>query len=234
MVKELLSQWETEVELVDVLENPQSKTYLESQGIPFVPALEWDGEWVQGWYGEDYAQLLGVEYTGPSMLPAGELAERMLKVLKTFLKIAEAVPLELLDFEAPQGNRTLRDLLFHSFRVAGTLVESLEGGFKQPDTPLKSPGGTELANRAALVVLGEETLWRVENCLASREEVIRTGSLKTRDGQMSVHKLLERATWHCTQHLRQVDDILRIAKVTPSVEVEASLFQGLPLPESIW
>ena len=58
--------------------------------------------------------------------------------------------------------------------------------------------------------------------------------LDTYFGKLSLHRLLERSTWHPAQHARQLISVLETFGITPAMQLTPALLQGLPLPERLW
>ena len=53
-------------------------------------------------------------------------------------------------------------------------------------------------------------------------------------GPQAAHELLERTTWHAGQHLRQLYDLAARLNITPPTPLPIDVFEGLPMPESVW
>ena len=50
----------------------------------------------------------------------------------------------------------------------------------------------------------------------------------------SRHELLERTVWHSTQHVRQIQSLLKNLKIKPRVIISKEQLEGLPLTQEIW
>src|SRR5437773_2107306 len=61
-----------------------------------------------------------------------------------------------------------------------------------------------------------------------------TRDASTYYGPQPAHEFLERTTWHCAQHLRQLHHLFDRIGLSPPAPLDASLLARLPLPESIW
>lgn len=57
--------------------------------------------------------------------------------------------------------------------------------------------------------------------------------VRTYYGPQSLHQLLERSTWHCTQHVRQLADVLTRFGIAPDGALTADDLAGLPMPEAL-
>jgi hypothetical protein len=49
-----------------------------------------------------------------------------------------------------------------------------------------------------------------------------------------MHEVLERTTWHCAQHVRQVASLLEQLGISPDRPLSPAELQGLPLPQKLW
>src|SRR6267142_1535391 len=76
------------------------------------------------------------------------------------------------------------------------------------------------------------TRWTRAGCLegAGPEEFERTVDVYY--GPQGSHDLLERTTWHCGQHLRQLYVLADRLKLAPG-PLPTHLFKDLPIPDSI-
>src|SRR5690606_17827609 len=64
----------------------------------------------------------------------------------------------------------------------------------------------------------------------------RSGSapVETYYGRQPMHEVLERTTWHCAQHARQVMALLEQLGIAPDRPLGPAELQGLPLPAKLW
>ena len=53
-------------------------------------------------------------------------------------------------------------------------------------------------------------------------------------GPQPAHEFLERTTWHCAQHLRQLHVLFDRLGLRAPAPLDETLLDRLPLPESIW
>jgi hypothetical protein len=75
---------------------------------------------------------------------------------------------------------------------------------------------------------------RVAAWWAGLDERSGTQPVITYYGTQPMHEVLERTTWHSTQHVRQVASLLEQLGVPPDRPLTRSELQGLPLPEKLW
>jgi hypothetical protein len=198
-----------------------------------VPALAVGDRAVHGWNPPAYAALLGVPYAGSKQLPPRELARRMDRILESAQGLVARMDARQLDVIPPERKRSVRDLAFHVFRVGLSFVDTMDQG-RMPDTwfeeraPVDMVDGGDVARWGALV-RGRIAGW-FEG--AGDDEFARV--LDIYYGPQGAHDFLERTTWHCAQHLRQLHVLAERAGVTPPAPLPVAAFEDLPLPDALW
>jgi hypothetical protein len=218
---------------VNVDEERAANEELRRLGVPRVPAVAVDGRAVHGWNPPAYAALLGVKYAPPTKLAPAELAARLDTILGTAEALVRRFPEAALDSIPPERERTIRDLVFHVFRLSLAFVDAMDRG-SLPEgwlTETAPPGmrdGAAVANYGALVRarLGG---WFQGTDVGEYERVI-----DVYYGPQSGHELLERTTWHAGQHLRQLYLLAERLRITAPAPLPVESFRGLPLPEAMW
>jgi DinB superfamily len=202
-------------------------------GVPRVPAVQVGDRAVHGWNPQGYADLLGVTYKAATQLSPRELAERMDRILESAQTLVSRFSAAQLDVVPPERKRSIRDLAFHVFRVGLSYIDAMDQG-RLPETwfderaPEGMDDGGDVARWGALV-RGRIAGW-FEG--AGPEEFERTVDVYY--GPQSSHDLLERTTWHCGQHLRQLYVLAERLKVPTPGPLPAHLFKDLPIPDAIW
>jgi hypothetical protein len=51
---------------------------------------------------------------------------------------------------------------------------------------------------------------------------------------VTLHEYLERTTWHCGQHVRQLVMVLDMLGIEPDRPPSKETFVGLPMPDKVW
>ena len=201
-------------------------------GVPRVPAVQIGDRAVHGWNPQGYADLLGVKYEPTTQLAPRELAARLDQILADAQRVIGRFDQAQLDIVPPERKRSIRDLAFHVFRVGLSYIDAMDQG-RLPETwfderaPQGMDDGGDVARWGALV-RGRITGW-FEG--AGPEEFARTVDVYY--GPQGSHDLLERTTWHCGQHLRQIYVLADRLKLAPG-PLPTHLFKDLPIPDSIW
>jgi hypothetical protein len=201
--------------------------------VPGVPAVSVGDRAAHGWDPDAYADLLGVAYTPPPTLPPLELASRIDRILEAVEGLLRVVPTEHLGWSPPERDRTIRQLAFHTFRLALAYVDAMDRGALLRDW-LEEPAPGELADGPALARYGTLVRARIAGWFegAGASEFARR--IDVYYGPQSGHALLERTTWHAAQHLRQLYALADRLGVAPPAPLPADAFAGLPLPDSLW
>jgi hypothetical protein len=201
--------------------------------VPRVPAVAFEGRAVHGWNPAGYAKLLGVPYASATRHPPRELAARLDHILESAQGLVHRFDAAQLDVVPPERKRSIRDLGFHIFRVGLSFVDAMDRGHF-PETwfderaPADMVDGGDVARWGALV-RGRIAGWFDG---AAADEFTRV--IDVYYGPQGAHDLLERTTWHCAQHLRQLYVLAERLGVAAPAPLPVKTFEGLPLPEALW
>ena len=167
------------------------------------------------------------------MLTPLELGARLDRILACAERLLAALPVSALDHKPPQGDRSVRDLAFHIFRLSLAYVDGMDMG-ELRESWLQEKAPPDLVDGAAVARYGALVRGRVSGWFegAATSEYARTigGSYGPQNG----HDLLERTTWHAAQHPPQLYALATDLGVTPPEPLPTSDFGGLPLPANLW
>jgi DinB family protein len=198
-----------------------------------VPAVIVGDRAVHGWNPQGYADLLGVPYEAATQLSPRALATRLDRILADAQALIGRFDAAQLDVIPPERKRTIRDLGYHVFRIGLSFIDAMDQG-RLPESwfderaPADMRDGEDVARWGALV-RGRIAGW-FEG--AGDDEFARV--VEVYYGPQGAHDLLERTTWHCGQHLRQLHVLAERAGITPPAPLSPALFERLPIPEAIW
>ena len=206
---------------------------MERLGVPRPPAVSLGDRFVHGWNPEGYAALLGVEYRAAKKFTPAELASRLDRVLESGQQLIERFDARQLDHIPAERKRTVRDLGYHAFRVGLSFVDavdraSLPESWFEERAPAELVAGADVARYGALVRARLSGWFQG----AGGDEYKRT--VETYYGPQAADDLLERTTWHCGQHVRQLYVLAERLGVKPPAPLPMDALAGLPLPEAIW
>ena len=215
---------------MDVEAEPSARVRLKELGISAVPAVVTAKGAVQGWNPKAVAELVGVRYDGGERLSPAALAHRLDRVLAAAGRLVQTVEPQHLTLQHPGRDRSLHQLAYHLFRLSlafrDAMVERrLLRAWNDEMAPAGLPDGPALAGYGA-AVRGALVAWFEEGAVE--------GTIDTFDGPQGAHDVLERATWHALQHLRQIHALLEDAGAPPAEPLDPALLEKLPLPKSVW
>ena len=218
---------------MNVAGNPAALAELKRLGAPLVPAVAVGERIVHGWNPRGFAELLGVPYTEACQLSPPELAERLERILQATQRVMRQVPTDRLDTRTPGGERTIRNLGYHIFRLSLAFRDAaVEDRF--PEAWLLEPMPAELADGQRIADYGVLVQAHLARWFKAHEGESFSRAVQTYYGPQSLPALLERTVWHAAQHLRQVYALLEGMDITPDRPLTAKDYAGLPLPASIW
>jgi hypothetical protein len=191
------------------------------------------GRAVHGWNPEGYAELLGIRLPEKVRLSPPALAARLDRILGVTEALLRRFDAAAFGWKPPERDRSVGDLGYHVFRVGLSFIDTLDGdGLKESWFGERAPA--EIADGPALAGYGALARARLVGWFAGAgpEEYART--VNTYYGPQNAHELLERTTWHAGQHLRQLYDLAWRLEITTPAPLPPDLFEGLPMPDSVW
>ena len=220
-------------EPVNVQDNPAAQAELAAVGAPIVPVTVAAGGHVHGWNPGALARLVGVELDDTPALKPRELAESLDNILYYAEHLLRRLDGPQLDLQHPERPRSLRDLIYHAFRLSAAFVDAMEQGVLRREW-LEEVAPAGVRSPAAIADYGSTVRARLSAWFEASAEASFRGSVETYYGGQSVHLLLERTAWHAGQHLRQVYDLLQTDRSLPVPPLAPELFEGLPMPGDLW
>jgi len=200
---------------------------LRRAGYRGVPVVERDGNFC---YGQDLGQvaaLVGIEHASAPRLSRDALVERWRTVLRAASRYMAQIPEARLVDQLPGRPRTYLALANHLVEIGRGYMQVVRGA--DFDGPIAAAVPAQEAPVAELVA-GIEAL-----CGALDETPVDvTAVVATYYGQQTLHAVLERCTWHCAQHARQLMMVLEILGIEPDGALKPRDFEDLPMPEAVW
>ena len=181
----------------------------------------------------DVVAFLGLdEKTGPALSPA-ELAGRLDTILAAAQRYTRQMPQESLERQLPNRPRSYRVLLHHVFQIPNAFVDAMQGGALTYENMVAEPPA-DLRSTEAIAAFGERVRRRVSDWWSRLADRSGTQRVDTYYGRQPMHEVLERTTWHSTQHVRQVMSLLEQQGIVPDGPLTESDLKGLPLPQKLW
>lgn len=180
----------------------------------------------------EVARFLSLDKHVEPLLEPGELIARLRRVLDIGVRALRQIPPERLHDKLPGRDRSYLDLGNHIVAIASACVEVTRGqaftGTIAKAAPKVNMSPSELVTLAAIATRQLEGWWR------QQEDRYCSETVSTFYGDQSLHSVIERCTWHVTQHVRQIMMVLDTLGVTPQQPLAEKDLAGLPLPEQVW
>jgi glutaredoxin len=216
---------------IDVEADPAARERLSAQGMR-APVAGIGDRLVPGGSLADVAELIGVEYTEPAILPADELMSRYDLNLDAGLRYVRQMPQAALDYKLPNRDRPMFDV---ACQVASVARSFLAAYYDDAHTKLFYTTPDDVRTKEDLIARAEETRalmhawWEDDGFDDPLDRVT-----QTHWGYPTLHQVLEREVWHTTQHVRQLMYVLRDEfGIEPDGPLTPSQLDGLPLPTAI-
>jgi hypothetical protein len=202
-------------------------------GVRTVPVVSRGDKYTFAQNMRDVAKFLGLDEAGTEQLPPTELVSRMASVLETASRLIRQIPDDKLGGKLPNRDRTYRVLSFHIFRIPEAFLETARGGTLSTGM-LGKPPPDDMQTSAAIADFGDQVRRDVVRWWAGLANKTARQPVDTYYGRQPMHDLLERTTWHSTQHVRQIGLVLETLGITPDRPITPAQMAGLPLPEKVW
>ena len=229
----MLSSWGIPFEAINVEGNPAALKELEHLGLRLVPVLT-DGERVlHGWNPPQLASFVGVEKPKEPGMEMAQLARLLDHLLSAAQRAILEVPPDRLDVRVPNRDRTIRDLVFHLFRLSLAYRDAFEARYFPEDWLMETPP-PEVTEAVSLASYGESVRTRLAEWFARTSRNTNQESIDTYYGLQTPSELLERTVWHAAHHLLQVYALMEDMHVTPRNALTRADFTGLPIPANLW
>jgi hypothetical protein len=218
-----------------VLQDPGGRERLLKLGLRTVPVVAQGERYVFAQNIEHVASFVGVQ-SDARILPPPVLFEKWIHVLRAAQRFIGQFPDKAIeDRVIPNRDRSIRLLGFHIFRLGDAFLETVVGGelysalrFDEAPASGTCTTGDEIAR------YGEDVIGRLERWWGELADRSCGQEVSTYYGPQSVHQLLERSTWHCAQHIRQIAYVLERYGSKPDGPLTAQDLAGLPLPERLF
>ena len=205
-------------------------------GVRNVPVVAKGSAFVFGQNLEDVAEFVGLQGTGHTPLPPGQLIAKWINVLRAAQRYVRQIPDDRLNERViPNRDRSLRLMGHHVFRIGEAFLETAVGGVEYATQLANIPPadgtfmtGEEIARYGDTVIARLQQWWDGLSDKSCRQQV------KTFFGMQPIYMLYERSTWHSAQHARQLAAVLERFGIEPNGRLTAEDLAGLPLPERLW
>ncbi len=231
-MREFVEKSGLEFESINAQEQPERAARLEQLGGT-TPAVVVGDRLVPGLDLAGIAELLGIDYTPPEVLPTDVLASRYGRIIGAVARFAEQLPESALDEHFGERNRTIRELIAHAGSIMRALIEAYESGYYENRWPVPRPLA-DTGTRAELVAAARATgsafsAWWEKFGYDEDFSVV----IGTSWGHRPMLEAFERAVWHTAQHARQLMYFLEAHGIAPKDPLTAEDLDGMPLPDQV-
>jgi hypothetical protein len=234
-MKEFLQKNGVSFVSVNVLEDRGAFEELAALGIRSVPIIRRGSEWANGQVLRDVARVAGIAWRGADMLPAAELARRLVAIQETAQRLFAQIPEDKLGRMLPHRPRSYAQLAYHIFNIADAFLEHevdrlplKEGAYGRVPPP-------HMDSKAGILAYGRDVLERFDAWWrASGQSTDFSRKADVYYGDVTLHEFLERTAWHSGQHVRQLLMVLDMLGIEPDHPPGKGLFAGLPMPDKVW
>jgi hypothetical protein len=234
-MKEFLAKHGVPFVSVNVLEDKEAFAELATLGIRSVPIVRRGTDWANGQVLRDVARVAGIAWGGAPLLPAGELAQRLIAVQRTAQRLFAEIPEEAMGHLLPHRPRSYAQLAYHIFNICEAFLEHEVEGLPLREGAYGRVPPPAMNSRAKILAYGEGVLARFRAWWEGPGRATDfSRKAKVYYGDVSLHEYLERTTWHSAQHVRQMVMVLGLLSIAPKEPPAHELFAGLPMPEKVW
>jgi len=233
-MKEFLSKHGVVYVSINALEDKAAFEELAALGVKRVPVARRGREWCDGQELSALARIAGIKPPETKQLPPPELMRRAQVFLAATLRFARQMPADRLAETLPNRPRSYLQLACHVFQIAEAFLDwtekaaPLEYQAYMRDLP-------QVDTKDRLIAHGEAALGRLD---AWWERAGRTADFSAPAdlyyGRQPLHDFLERTTWHCGQHTRQLQAVLKKLGLRPDGALTPADLAGLPMPENVY
>ena len=228
-MKEFMETTGRAFESIDLSRQPDRAEKLARIGV-HAPAVVVGERGVQGIDLVGIAQLVGHDYDPPDMLAPDVLRDRYRVVMTALDSHAAQLAEHDLDWRSPANDRSVRFLVAHAATIMRMFVDTRHrddfdnSGAPPPD--LAATGDVAALRDWARGTVEQFERWWAE--VGHDDPFDRI--LRTTWGHRTLHEVFERAVWHTTHHVRQLQDWMSQFGRPPASPLSEEDLRGLPLP----
>jgi hypothetical protein len=229
-MKEFISKSGRDWVAINADEDADARAELEANGY-VLPMTRLGDRWVNGVDLAAVAGLLGVPYEAPVILPAQELVDRYNLNLDAARSIITQMTDGMFAFAMPNRKRPMFDVANQVASVMRAFLGSYyddkhaSGFYAKPDSVRTQQDVLKRLDDTRQLF---NTWWEEDGIDDPLDRVT-----PTYWGYPTLLEVLEREVWHTTQHIRQLEYVLKEFGVTPDLPLTEAHLAGLPLPAGI-
>lgn len=232
-VKEFLTRKGVAFESINVATDPAAMKFLASLGARSIPVVVRGQEFTFAQSLDDVAKFVGIEHLA-DVLPADVLMERWKKIMEIATHTISKIPAHMLDaLPSPPRARTVRDVAYHIFQVPDAFLQVVNEGLEDW-TVVANVDAPPAIDIPGILAYAEDKKRRVAQWWDALDDKSCKQPLKMFYGVHSMHSFLERSTWHCAQHTRQLIWWSQENGIPVERQLTEEILAGLPIPKGIW
>ncbi len=180
------------------------------------------------------SEFLGLDEIIKPKLAPDELAARIDLILAGVQRFVRQIPDDKFELKLRNRDRTYRVLCYHVCRIPEAFMEAMSAGVELKHESLVRPPPDDIQLPGQVADYGERVRRSFAQWWAAFPDHSGTKTVPTYYGPQPMHEVMERATWHCGQHSRQLMMLLEGLSIAPEQPLTAADFAGLPMPEKVW
>jgi glutaredoxin len=234
-MKEFLTKHGVPFVSINVLEDEDAFGELAALGIRSVPIVRRGTDWANGQVLRDVARVAGITWGGGQVLPAPELAARLVEIQTAAQRLFAQIHNDELARMLPHRPRNYAQLAYHIFNIADAFLEHEVQGVPLKEGAYGRVPPPQMNTKAKILAYGQDVLARFK---AWWDGPGRTTDFSRKAqvyyGDVTLHEYLERTTWHAGQHVRQLVMVLETLGIEPDRPPTKETFAGLPMPDKVW
>jgi hypothetical protein len=234
-MKEFLTKHGVTYVSVNVLEDKDAFAELAALGIRSVPIVRLGEDWANGQVLREVARVAGVAWGRAEVLPAAELSARLIEIQTMAQRLFAQIPDDKLANMLPHRPRNYSQLAYHIFNIADAFLEHEVQCLPLEEGAYDRMAPAEMNTKAKILAYGQDVLRRFQLWWdGSGQTTVFSRKALVYYGDVTLHEHLERTTWHCGQHVRQLLMVLDMLGIEPDRPPSKETFAGLPMPDKVW
>src|SRR5436309_5194819 len=161
-MKEFLTKHGVPFVSVNVLEDKDALAELETLGVRSVPIVRRGTDWANGQVLREVARVAGIAWGGAPMLPASDLAARLVAIQAAAQRLFAQIPDDALGRMLPHRPRSYAQLGYHVFNIADAFLEHEVQGRPLKEGAYSRVPPPEMETKAKILAYGRNVLGRFQ------------------------------------------------------------------------
>jgi len=190
---------------------------LQKLGARSVPVVSRGDQWVSALSVASVIEFLDLNESAEPALSPEQLVSRLTHILECAVRYTRQFSDDQLTMKLSGRDRSYAQIAHHIFNIPVAFLDAVENDQTFTYESTVTPPPADMSGAASIADFGQTVRDRLEQWW-----------------DQSVHELLERTTWHSTQHVRQLISLLETLGTTPIRPLTAADLANLPLPEKVW